>query len=159
MRGKKPKFWGAIVRTWAQIPGLGFGPVRVHWMDRGGTSSYPIWNLIIKKQMEGVSKRNYSSDIIHAAQVFIPATRVILQEAPLMETCPLNIWEGRKPKNIYGNATTTTLNAQQLLLWSHLCGEDLWTVLPWLPQLTKNQRRCLMGQVLKWRLRWSTSVG
>ena len=28
-----------------------------------------------------------------------------------------------------------------------------------LPQLTKNQRRCLMSRVLKWELRWSTSVG
>ena len=98
MRGKKPKFWGAIARTWAQIPGLGFGPVRVHWMVRGGTSSYPIWNLIIKEQMEGVSKRNYSSDIIHAAQVFIPATRVILQEAPLMETCTWTYEKEGNPK-------------------------------------------------------------
>ena len=31
----------------------------------------------------------------------------------------------------------TALNALQLLFWPHLCREDLWTVLPWLPQLTE----------------------
>ena len=30
MRGKKLEFLGAIVGTWAQIPALGFGPVRVN---------------------------------------------------------------------------------------------------------------------------------
>ena len=32
-------------------------------------------------------------------------------------------------------------------------------MLPWLTQLTEGQGRWLMGQVLKWRFRWSTGVG
>ena len=48
---------------------------------------------------------------------------------------------------------------EQLLYWPHLCGEDVWIVLPWLTQLTEGQGRWLMGQVLKWRFRWSIGVG
>ena len=42
-----------------------------------------------------------------------------------METCLMSMQEGRKPENIKGKATTTALNALQLLFWPHLCGEDL----------------------------------
>ena len=43
------------------------------------------------------------------------------------------------------------------LLTQHLCEQDFWTVVPRLPQLIECQRGCLMGQTLKYRLRWSTS--
>ena len=38
--------------------------------------------------------------MINAAQVCIPAIRVILQEALIVGMCLMNIREGRKPKNI-----------------------------------------------------------
>lgn len=41
--------------------------------------------------------------------------------------------------------------------WNRHSSSDPWTVLPQLPQLTERQRRCLMGQALKYRLGWSTS--
>ena len=50
--------------------------------------------------MEDDSRKNSSSDMMNAAQVSILATRMTLQEAPLMGTCLMNIREGRKPKNI-----------------------------------------------------------
>ena len=75
--------------------------------------------------MKGDSRRNSSSDMMSAAQVCVAAIRVTLQEAPMIGTCLTNIREWRKPKNIYGKATTTALNALQLLFWQHLCGEDL----------------------------------
>jgi len=53
-------------------------------------------------------------------------------------------WEISKRK-----AATIALNALQLTLWQHLCGEDPWTVLPWLPQLTEGLWGCPMGQALK----------
>ena len=42
----------------------------------------------------------------------------------MIGTCLMNIQERRKPKNIQGKAATTTLNALQLLFWTHLYGED-----------------------------------
>jgi len=50
--------------------------------------------------MEGGSRRNSSSDMMNAAQVYILAIRVTLQEVPVIGTCLMNIREGRKPKNI-----------------------------------------------------------
>ena len=44
-------------------------------------------------------------------------------------------------RNILGKATITALNALQLFSWPHLCWEDPWTVLPWLPQLTEKPER------------------
>ena len=38
--------------------------------------------------------------MINAAQACILATKVILQEAPAMGTCLMNVQEGRKLKNI-----------------------------------------------------------
>jgi len=49
--------------------------------------------------MEGGLRKN-SSDMMNAAQVYIPATGMISQEAPMIGTCLMNIQEGRKPKNI-----------------------------------------------------------
>ena len=83
----------------------------------------PIQSPIIKEWMKGGPRRNSSSDMINAAQVSIPATRMTLQGAPLVGTCLLNIRKGRKPKNILGKATITALNALQLLFLPHLCEE------------------------------------
>ena len=55
---------------------------------------------MIKEQMEGGSKRDSSSNMMNAVQVCTPAIRLTLQEAPMIETCLMNIREGRKPKNI-----------------------------------------------------------
>ena len=78
-----------------------------------------------KEQMEGGPRRNSFSDMMNAVQISILAIRMTLQEAPMIETCLINIREGRKPKNIQGKAATTALNALQLLFWPHLCREDL----------------------------------
>ena len=50
--------------------------------------------------MKGGPRRNSSSDMINTVQVYTPAISVILQEAPMIGTCLMNIQEGRKPKNI-----------------------------------------------------------
>ena len=50
--------------------------------------------------MEGGLKKNSSSDMMSAAQVCVAAIKVTLQETPMIETCLMNIREGRKPKNI-----------------------------------------------------------
>ena len=47
----------------------------------------------------------------------------------------------------------------QLTSWPHLCGHDPWTVLSRSPQLIERQKEWLMGQVLKYRHGWLTSVG
>ena len=74
-------------------------------MDQGGINSY--WRFQFKvslvrngSRMEDGSRRNSSSEMMNAAQVSILATRMTLQEAPLMGTCLMNIQEGGKPKNI-----------------------------------------------------------
>ena len=77
-----------------------------------------------KERIDGGSRRNPSSDMVSASQVSTPATRTTFQETPLLGTCLINVREGRKLKNIQGKAATITLNALQLLLWPHLCGED-----------------------------------
>ena len=59
--------------------------------------------------MEGGPRRNSSSDMTNAVQVCILAIRMILQEAPIIGTCFMNIQEGRKPKNIWGKAAITAL--------------------------------------------------
>ena len=50
--------------------------------------------------MEGGLRKRSSSDMMNAAQVCIPVTRVTLQEAPVIGTCLMNVREGRKLKNI-----------------------------------------------------------
>ena len=50
--------------------------------------------------MKGGLRRNSSSDMMNTIQVCTLAIRVILQEAPMIGTCLMNIREGRKPKNI-----------------------------------------------------------
>ena len=50
--------------------------------------------------MECGPRRNSSLDMMNVTQVYIPTIRVTLQEAPVIETCLMNIREGRKPKNI-----------------------------------------------------------
>ena len=67
--------------------------------------------------MEGDPRINPSSDLINAVQTCILATKIALQEAPLMGTCHTST-----PKE---KAATTTLNALQLLFWPHLGEEDL----------------------------------
>ena len=64
-------------------------------------------------------------DMMSIAQVRVLAIRVILQEAPTIGTCFMNIQKGRKPKISKEKTATTALNALQLLFWPHLCGEDL----------------------------------
>ena len=44
-----------------------------------------------------------------------------------------------------GMVVATTFNAPHQILWPHLCGEDSRTMLSWLPQLTEDLGRCLMG--------------
>ena len=51
------------------------------------------------------------------------------------------------------------IKCPQLISWPHLCGHDPWTVLSGSPQLTKRQKEWLMGQTLKYRHGWLTSVG
>ena len=48
-------------------------------------------------------------------------------------------------RNILGKVTITALNALYLLSWPHLCWEDPWTVLPWLPILTAKPERVFDG--------------
>jgi len=48
--------------------------------------------------VEGGPRKNSSLDMMSAAQVHVLAIRVILQEAPTIGTCFMNIQEGRKPK-------------------------------------------------------------
>ena len=47
----------------------------------------------------------------------------------------------------------------QLTSWPHLCGHDPWTVISGSLQLTEYQKEWLMGQTLKYRHGWLTSVG
>ena len=65
--------------------------------------------------MEGGPRRNSSLDMMNAAQISILTIRMTLQEAPMIETCLMNVREGRKTKNIQGKAATIALNALQLL--------------------------------------------
>ena len=48
--------------------------------------------------MESGPRRNSSSDMMNVAQISIPTIRVALQKAPMIGTCLMNIWEGRKSK-------------------------------------------------------------
>ena len=57
---------------------------------------------------------------------------------------------GVSPDMTEGVVTTSTFNASHQTSWLHLCGEDPWTVLLWLPQLTRDLERCLMEQALKY---------
>jgi len=50
---------------------------------------------------------------------------------------------------IGGMVAATTFIAPHQTLWPHLCWENPWTVLSWLPQLTEDWERRLMGQALK----------
>ena len=67
--------------------------------------------------MEGSLRGNPSSDLINAVQACILATKIALQEAPLIGMCHTSTPEEK--------AATTTLNALQLLFWPHLCEKDL----------------------------------
>ena len=51
------------------------------------------------------------------------------------------------------------IKCPQLTSWPHLYGHDPWTMLSGSPQLTKYQKEWLMGQALKCRHGWLTSVG
>ena len=55
-------------------------------------------SLISEERTEGDSRRNSSSDVMNAAQACIPATKVILQQAPAIGICLMNVQEGRKLK-------------------------------------------------------------
>ena len=50
------------------------------------------------ERVEGGSRRNSSSDMVNAARVPILATRMTLQEAPLMGPCRMSIQKERKSK-------------------------------------------------------------
>ena len=50
--------------------------------------------------MKGNPRRNYSSNVACAAQIYIIASRMTLQEAAIIRTYFINIQEGRKPENI-----------------------------------------------------------
>ena len=67
--------------------------------------------------------------------------------------------EGVSPYLTGGMMAAPTFNASHQTSWLHLCGEDPWTVLPWLPQLTRGLGRCLMGQALEWWIAQSTNGG
>ena len=51
------------------------------------------------------------------------------------------------------------IKCPQLTSWPHLCGHDPWTMLSRSLQLTERQKKWLMGQALKYRHGWLTSVG
>ena len=55
----------------------------------------------------------------------------------LPSMCIINVQGWWNLINILGKAATTALNVLQLLSWPHLCWENPWTVLSWLPQLTE----------------------
>ena len=57
--------------------------------------------------------------------------------------------KGINPDMTEGTVAATTINASHQTSWLHLCGEDLWIVLSWLPQLTRDLGRCMMGQALR----------
>ena len=50
------------------------------------------------------------------------------------------------------------IKCPQLTFWSHLCEHDPWTVLSRSLQPTERQKKWLMGQALKYRHGWLTSV-
>ena len=51
------------------------------------------------------------------------------------------------------------IKCPQLTSWPHLCRHNPWTVLSGSLQFTKRQKEWLMGQTLKYKHRWLTSVG
>ena len=67
--------------------------------------------------------------------------------------------EGVSPDMTEGMVVAPTFNASHQTSWLHLCGDNLWTVLPWPPQLTRGLGRCPMGQALKRWTRRSTNRG
>ena len=146
---KKLKFWGAIVRLRAQIIYWALGLVREYgWSEEermvkngpGLVSKIQLGRLFEKGYLLEYDK--YSSNMSSNDQSDLPwssSDRDVHHEHT----------RRRGIQNIQGKSATTTLNALQLLFWPHLCGEDPWTVLSWLPQLTESQKGCLMEQVLK----------
>ena len=110
--------------------------------------------------MEGVSRRNSSSDVAYAVQICIPAIRMTLQEAPMMGTCLMNIQEGSKTQKYLGESCCRhrIKYIAATFLAAFMWKRPLNSVTLATTQLTESQRGCLMRQVLKWRLRWSTSV-
>ena len=63
------------------------------------------------------------------------------------------------PDMTKGMVAAPTFNASHLISWLHLCEENLWTMLSWLPQLTRDLGMCLMEQALKWWTGRSTNGG
>ena len=61
--------------------------------------------------MEECPRRKSSSDMASTAWVCVPTVGGTFQEAQKMKTCLINIEKGKKHKNIWGKAATTTLNA------------------------------------------------
>ena len=55
-------------------------------------------SLISEERTKGDLRGNSSSDMMNAAQAYILATKVILQQAPAIGTCLMNVQEGRKLK-------------------------------------------------------------
>ena len=51
------------------------------------------------------------------------------------------------------------IKCPQLTSWPHLCRHNPWTVLSESLQFTEHQKEWLMGQTLKYRHGWITSVG
>ena len=80
---------------------LGFCPGTLNCPRRSKKfSGVPNESLISEEQTEGDPRKRSSSNMINAAQACILATKVILQEAPAIGTCLMNVQEGRKLKNI-----------------------------------------------------------
>ena len=71
--------------------------------------------------MEGDSRRNSSSDMMNATQACIPATKVILQKAPAIGTCLMNVQvEGNSKylrENCYHHIKYTIVTFLAAFIW------------------------------------------
>ena len=61
--------------------------------------------------MEECPRRKSSSDMTSTTRVCFPTVGGTFQEAQKMNTCLMNIEEGKEHKNIQGKAAITALNA------------------------------------------------
>ena len=111
-----------------------------------------------KKRMEGGLRRNSSSDVTYAIQVCISTIKMTFQETSMVGDMSHEHTRRKEIQEYLRESYCHRIRYIAATFWSHLCGKDLWTMLPWLTQLTESQRGCLMGQVLKWWLRWWTSI-
>ena len=87
------------------------------------------------------------------------ATKGILAERPkgkhkCNESAMRVWWRSNSRRNCH-----LCIKCPQLTSRPHLCGHHPWTVLSGSPQLTERQKEWLMGQTLKYRHGWLTSVG